>query len=163
MFLENVFSYRFSISVFMLTMKVGLMRKMVEIRRELIGNYNDLKELRSLTYDFLVKNYSTEAVINHHTSLKIEFNSTSFRKLVSGTAVEIRFLALYVIRGIIEYGQLIEIECDYKERREILAVYKFKSLVRDGENTYEYHFTVRQTLSGKFIYSGHIFIKKITL
>jgi hypothetical protein len=139
------------------------MEKIPKINRKLFGEYLDIKDLRSRVYNFLIKNYSSSGVVNHHTSFLVGFNSTSFRKLVSGNPGELKLLSISAIKEIIETGRLIEIQPDNKKRREILAVYKFRSMILDRGFVYEYYFTVRQTLSGKFIYSGHIDINKKTL
>lgn len=139
------------------------MDKIPIINKTLFGEYRDIKDLRYRVYNFLLKNFSSSGIVNHHTSFVIRFNSTSFRKLVSGNPGEIKLLSISVIKEIIETGKLVEILPDNKKRKEILAIYKFRSTVKDQNSQYEYYFTVRQTLSGKFIYSGHIDINKKSL
>ena len=126
----------------------------------LIGSYKDIKELRKKITNWLKLNYSNTGILNDNTDFFIEFNSTSFRKLVSGRIGKTKLLALTAIKDIIKAGQLIYTETDRKNRDEIICIYKFNSKVEVNNKIYDFYFTVRQLKNGKYIYSGHLNIKK---
>ncbi len=126
----------------------------------LIGNYENLKDLRNKIVNWLKSNFYEKTVVNEHTKFEIGFNSKSFNKLVSGNAGTVKLLCLTAIEQIIKFGILESVEVDKRERAEIIAIYYFSSVVQIDGNTYKYWFTVRQLLNGKFIYSGNLNIKK---
>jgi len=127
---------------------------------ELIEKYKDLKDLRDKIYNWLILNCADKKVKNLQTKFYIGFNSTSIRKLVSGNAGETKLLCLTAIVDIVKQGELMHVDVDKKKRREILAVYFFKSSVQINDLNYHYWFTVRQLTNGNFIYSGNLDIKK---
>jgi len=133
---------------------------MIAEAKETLFSYSDLKDLRTLLTDWLKSVFTGVAIINQPTGFVIEFNSTSFRKLVSGHAGEVKLLALTALKEMIIYGDLIAFEPDRRNRKDIIGVYKFVCDVAVKNKTYKFYFTVRQLHGGKFIYSGHLDIKK---
>jgi hypothetical protein len=67
--------------------------------------------------------------LNIDTNNWIEFNSTSFRKLLN-RAGRIKLVALLQIGQIIKTAKFVYSETDRKERKEIIAIHKFKNSVK---------------------------------
>jgi len=127
---------------------------------DIIGDFNDIKDLRNKIYVWLYTTFSDKTIVNQDTKFEIGFNSKSFDKLVSGKPGTTKLLCLTALEEIIRQGILTKVEKDKKERKDILAYYYFESPVIFEDDIYKYWFTVRQLLNGKFLYSGNLDIKK---
>jgi hypothetical protein len=125
--------------------------------------FSNLSDLRKRVKQLLVSGLHKE-IKNIHTRFYIQFNGTSFKKLVSGNVSKEKLIALTHLWDIVENGVLYNVKNDKKNRSEIICIYYFFCFVRfpmNSENKNINHkqlfrFTVRQQKDGKLIYSGGI-------
>lgn len=103
------------------------MNKIAKANYKIFKDYKDIKSLRKIVEKWLKATFTGKKIKNRQTKFIIEFNSKSFKKLVSGKVGKIKLYSLSALKDIIQNGILTKVDIDKKERTEIIAYYYFKS------------------------------------